>query len=87
MKPDDLIENLASSAKAENPPEVDVSLRVMAALYNQAKRRRPKTVPLAWIAGVSAVAAGFMAVLSYAAWQAATDPLLGVFIDLYWGIL
>jgi hypothetical protein len=85
MNEEELIRKLASLARTEKPPRVDVARRVMATLYRSAKQEMTEVRPLAWMAGLSTVAAGLIAVLSYSAWQAATDPLLGIFIDLYWG--
>jgi hypothetical protein len=87
MKEEKIIRKLATRAKAEDPPRVDVTQQVMETLYARAKVDTFELKPLVWVMGFSSSTATLISVWSVASWQAITDPLLRIIFELSWGIL
>ena len=87
MKEEDTIRNLGSRARMEVPPQVDVVDSVMDIIRGEPNVEAGTDAPLTWIAALasaSAIAVGVMAFVSLESW---TDTLMGLFIDLPWGML
>ena len=85
MDDEHMIRTLAAKARAEIPPRVNVTDRVMAALAEGRGKRRPAIDrPLAWVAACSAVAALVLALVGYAAFETLLDPLVDSFNSLTW---
>ena len=82
MDHEKLIEQLAARARMEQPPQVDVTDRVMAAVRRGAEVAEFPTAPLAWVAGLGAAAALPIAIIAFGDWDVISDPLLTVLIDL-----
>ena len=70
-----IIEKLAEKARKETVPQSDVSPMVMHEI-NALQRTESGVFPLEFFAGISAVAASIITVLSISAWQYIVNPLI-----------
>jgi hypothetical protein len=87
MKGYDLIRKLARRARREAPPRVDVSDRVMAAVYALPHNGRALTDPLAWVAAASAVAAVVVLAMASGYGDSWSDAFVASRIELPWWLL
>jgi len=78
------LEGLASAARREDVPQVDVSGRVTAMLR---ERVEDSVRPLAWVASLSFAAALPVAIVAYQILETSMDPLLVVFQMAPWVVL
>lgn len=81
------IRELASRARMERAPRVDVADRVMAILRNQQRARAAEDRALAWVAGLSAAVAVPVALAAFATWQTWSDPLMATLVEFTWEML
>jgi hypothetical protein len=75
----DFIQQLASRARMETHPSVDVSNRVMLALNNRPEQIATFYRPLVWMAGSSVLVAIFAGVMTFATYQ----PVVYLLESLY----
>ena len=87
MKEERIIQKLASMARKESPPQVDVADRVMAILRTRGEGRRTVVDPITWVAAASAAVAIPVSLAAFSvagswgdtlmAWMAALADLAG----------
>ena len=87
MNEEELMKKLASRARLEQPPQLDVADKVMAALYSPTEEERVASNPLAWVAAASAALAIVVAVLAIPALDTWTDIIFAKLNEIPWGIL
>jgi hypothetical protein len=79
-------ELLASAARRERVPRLDVTARVLARIRPAEARRAGRLpleeVPLLAVSGLSVLAATIVVVLAVDAWAPLVDPLAGLFTPL-----
>lgn len=80
-------EALARRARLEEPPWVDVTARVMAALESGSAGEPLQERGLVWLASLSAAAAAIMLVGTTVLWNTWTDPLADAVFDLTRGLI
>jgi hypothetical protein len=76
-----IIEKLAEAARKETTPQSDVSQAVMHEI-NALQRTESGFLPLEFFAGISAVAASIITVLSISAWHYIVNPLMQIIAPL-----
>ncbi len=81
-----IIENLAKTAKKAIPPEIDVSMAVMREI-RLLRTEKTSAIPYEWFAGISAVAASILLLLSLGAWQYMVSPFAQLLAPLQEGML
>ena len=87
MKDEELMEKLASRARLETPPKVDITDKVMAVLEGGVPEERLAYNPLAWVAAVSAPIAAGVAIFAFYTLEDWSDSLLGLLNGIPWGLL
>lgn len=83
MEPMKIIECLASRAREEHPPHVDVTGGVMQQIGDLRHVPLVSTRDLGWMAGVSAVAAAFLVFFAARVWGEMFDPVSSLFQPLF----
>jgi hypothetical protein len=79
------LEALASLARAERPPDVDVSTRVLEILASDHRQTMfVSERPWAWLAAVSSVAAVLAVLFTIVAYNAWADPLSEISQAIAW---
>lgn len=68
-----IIENLAKMAQKAKPPQIDVSVAVLREI-RLLSGEKSSVISFEWFAGVSAVAASILILLSFGAWQYMVGP-------------
>lgn len=74
-------ERLASQARGDPVPPIDVAARVVRDLRSGVSRGEPSG-PLWVLSGLSVVAALIVSAVAIESWSALTDPLAGLFYPL-----
>jgi hypothetical protein len=74
-----IIEKLAKIAKKEKILQIDVSRAVMHEIGLLQQEEKASFLSLEWFAGVSAIAASILMVLSFHAWQYIVNPFMQLF--------
>lgn len=77
-----LLRSLAACARREVCPRVDVTARVMAAIYAGQAASAPAVDALVWVAVASFVLAVPAAVFAFTGSQTWVDPLMAALVDL-----
>ncbi len=81
-----IIEKLAKTAQKAKPPEIDVSRAVMHEI-GLLQRENTGVISFEWFAGISAVAASILILLSLSAWQYMVGPFAQFFTPFQEGLL
>ncbi|MGA2914433.1 MAG: hypothetical protein ABSE89_00175 [Sedimentisphaerales bacterium] len=81
-----IIEKLAKTAQKEQMPEIDVSRAVMLEI-GLLRREKTSVIPFEWFAGISAVAASILILLSLGAWQYMVSPFAQLLAPFQEGLL
>ena len=85
MKNENLFEALASRARSESPPAVDVAGRVIARLSaEQSRIERTAEKPLLWLAAASSAFAVSTVVIAIMVYNASTGPLYEISQAIAW---
>ena len=74
-----IIEKLAKTAQKAKTPQIDVSRAVMVEL-GLLQRETISVISYEWFAGISAVAASILILLSLGAWQYMVGPFVQFFV-------
>ena len=74
-----IIEKLAKTAQKAKTPQIDVSRAVMVEL-GLLQREKISVISYEWFAGISAVAASILILLSLGAWQYMVGPFVQFFV-------
>lgn len=82
MKEERIIQKLASMARKESPPQVDVADRVMAVLRTRGQGRRTVVDPIAWVAAASAAVAIPVVLAAFSVGGSWSDTLMAALADL-----
>jgi hypothetical protein len=76
---------LASYARSETHPHVDVTDKVIAILTDeQYQHQRILDRPLLWLAALSSAAAAFTVLFAFVLYEIGTDPLLEISQAISW---
>ena len=73
-----IIEKLAQTAQKAKTPRIDVSRAVMLEI-GLLQREKTSVISYEWFAGISAVAASILMILSLGAWQYMVGPFVQLF--------
>ena len=85
MKNKNLFEALATRARSESPPSVDVAGRVIAILRTEQNRiERMTEKPLLWLAAASSAVAVPVVVAAIMVYNASTGPLYEISQAISW---
>ena len=84
---DEFLNKLASRARLEKAPAVDVADNVIAALEKGVEEETSSFAPLAWVAAASVAIAIPVTVFALAAWDTLTTSLISIISEIPWGIL
>lgn len=84
---DEFLNKMASRARLEKAPEVDITNGVLAALRSSVEEEASSIAPLAWIAGISLAVAITVAIFALTAWDALTSSLISLISEIPWGLL
>ena len=82
MKEERIIQELASLARKEAPPQVNVADRVMAILRTRGEGRRTVIDPIAWVAVASAAVAIPVVLAAFSLGGSWSDTLMAALADL-----
>jgi len=85
MKNENLFETLATRARSESPPSLDVAGRVIARLSNEQSRiEKMAEKPLLWLAAASSAFAVSAVVIAIMVYNASTGPLYEISQAIAW---